>query len=209
VTVEAAYTTWSATYDADRNLTRDLDQDVTRRVLGDRHFRSVLEIGCGTGKNTALLAGIAERVVALDFSEGMLARARAKMRADHVVFLRTDVTRPWPCADGSVDLVIGNLVLEHIEHLDAVFAEASRCLTADGRLFVSELHPFRQYQGAQARFVDAANESTRVPAFVHHVSEVLDAATRAGVTLLRFGEWWHDEDASRPPRLATFELVKR
>ncbi len=208
MTIASAYTAWSATYDADRNLTRDLDRDVTRRVLGDRRVGVVLEVGCGTGKNTALLAEIGARVLALDFSDGMLARARDKITAAHVDFQVADVTQPWPCANGTVDLVTCNLVLEHVEHLDVVFAEAARCLAAGGVLYVSELHPFRQYEGSQARFDDATAGTTRVPAFLHHVSDFFDAAAQAGLALSAFREWWHAEDAKRPPRLVTFELRK-
>src|SRR5712692_9637188 len=70
--IHAAYSDWSATYDLDHNRTRDLDQQVTRDTLGNLSFKSILEIGCGTGKNTALLARIGGKVLALDFSEAMI-----------------------------------------------------------------------------------------------------------------------------------------
>jgi malonyl-CoA O-methyltransferase len=205
--VQTAYTQWSATYDTDRNLTRDLDREVTRAVLGGGHYRSILEIGCGTGKNTELLARIGEHVRAVDFSEGMLARARAKGFGPAVTFTQADITRPWPCADGSADLVTCNLVLEHVEDLAFVFAEAARALQPGGRLFVCELHPFKQYQGSKARF---EREQGRVepPAFVHHVSEFFDAATRAGLALADLKEWWHAEDQQAPPRLISLLFVK-
>jgi ubiquinone/menaquinone biosynthesis C-methylase UbiE len=74
--VHEAYDEWSATYDSDINLTRDLDQTVTRRTFKGIHFHSILEIGCGTGKNTRLLSRIGGSVHAVDFSRGMLAVAR-------------------------------------------------------------------------------------------------------------------------------------
>jgi malonyl-CoA O-methyltransferase len=206
VSIRDAYTAWSATFDADANRTRDLDGEVTRRTLGDRHFGAVLEIGCGTGKNTALFADVAERVLALDFSDGMLAAARAKIQAPHVTFQAADLTARWPCDDASFDLVACNLVLEHIEHLQPVFLEAARCLVPGGVFYVSELHPFRQYEGTKARFVDEQNVTTHVPAFVHNVSDFLDAAARAGLGLAQFREWWHADDVKRPPRLVTMEV---
>jgi len=78
--IQEAYTDWSATYDVDRNLTRDLDQLATRETLSNLRFKSILELGCGTGKNTALLAQIGEHVLALDFSEGMIEKAREKYK---------------------------------------------------------------------------------------------------------------------------------
>ena len=142
--VRDAYTNWSTTYDTDRNLTRDLDQDVTQAILGHLRVARVIELGCGTGKNTALLAVIGAQVQALDFSGGMLERARAKIQAPNVTFTVADLTRPWPCADQSADLVVGNLVIEHIADLSFIFAEARRCLAPGGQCFLCELHPAKQ-----------------------------------------------------------------
>jgi ubiquinone/menaquinone biosynthesis C-methylase UbiE len=205
--IRESYSRWAATYDTDRNLTRDLDQEVTRQILADRRFGSILEIGCGTGKNTALLARLGDRVQAIDFSEGMIEEARAKVAAANVTFSVADITQPWPCADRSVDLVVCNLVLEHIAELDFIFAEASRTLIEGGQFFVCELHPFRQYGGTQANFTHDS-EQIAIPAFVHHLSDFLMAAERAGLTLRSLREWWHDEDQGKPPRLVSFLFAK-
>jgi malonyl-CoA O-methyltransferase len=208
VSISDAYTSWSESYDLDRNLTRDLDQAVTRQMLGRQRCGNILEIGCGTGKNTALLAEIGRRVLALDFSEGMLKQAREKISAPGVTFGRADLTQPWPCKSESVNLVVCNLVLEHVEHLNFIFAEASRCLASDGTLFLSELHPFRQYQGGQARFTAGPSSQVAIEAFVHNISDFFEAARLAGLTVTRFNEWWHPEDQGRPPRLATFHFSR-
>lgn len=204
---QAAYNFWSATYDIDTNLTRDLDQYVTEVTLSNLKFKSALEIGCGTGKNTNLLSQIAETVHAIDFSESMLQKAKEKLAAAHVTFSRADITHPWPCPDQSADLVIGNLVLEHIEELSFVFSEASRCLAAGGMFFVCELHPFKQYQGAKANF-QSAQESVEIPAFLHHVSDFFDAAKSCGLTVKELKEWWHPQDQNKPPRLLSFVFQK-
>ncbi len=128
MSVQEAYNHWSTTYDTDVNLTRDLDQLVTRDILRDLRFKSILEIGCGTGKNTALLAQIGEEVHALDFSEGMLKKAKGKLGSANVAFSAADITKHWPCTDEFVDLVACSLVLEHIADLSFVFSEAFRSL---------------------------------------------------------------------------------
>jgi malonyl-CoA O-methyltransferase len=201
--VQAAYTDWSATYDEDRNRTRDLDQEVTEALLGGSHYASIVEIGCGTGKNTRVLAKTAEKVTALDFSAGMLAQARAKVQAPNVTFIEADLTQPWPLEDGSADLVVCNLVLEHIAGLAFIFAEAARVLREGGRFFVCELHPFRQYGGTQATF-QRSEGAVLIDAYVHHISDFLAAAEAAGLRLENLKEWWHVEDAGKPPRLVSF-----
>jgi ubiquinone/menaquinone biosynthesis C-methylase UbiE len=206
--IQDAYTDWAATYDLDRNLTRDLDEIVTRETLANLRCNSILEIGCGTGKNTALLAQIGQRVSSFDFSPGMIEKARAKVSLDHVTFELADITQPWPCEDQSINLVVCNLVLEHIRDLSFIFSEASRVLVKTGRFFVSELHPFRQYQGTQANF-QRNSETTQIPAFVHHISDFFAAAAANDLKLVQVNEWWHEEDQNKPPRLVSFMFEKR
>lgn len=207
MTVQQAYNAWAETYDADENLTRDLDGTVMKQLLAERPFSTIMEVGCGTGKNTPLLAKIGGRVTAVDFSAGMIAQAKAKITAPNVTFQVADITQPWPTADAAFDLVTFNLILEHIADLTFVFAEASRSLAAGGQLYISELHPFKQYQGSQARFV-RDETTTLIPAFTHHISDFLAAAAPGGLTLTALNEWWHEADEGKPPRLVTFWFQK-
>ncbi|MCB9455882.1 MAG: class I SAM-dependent methyltransferase [Anaerolineaceae bacterium] len=205
--ISDAYTQWAATYDTDHNLTRDLDATMTRQALSGQRYGAALELGCGTGKNTALLANISGRVYALDFSEGMLAQAKAKIKAEHVQFTLADLTQPWPCSTACVELVVCNLVLEHIRDLDFIFEEAGRVLAEGGQFYISELHPFKQYQGKKAVF-QRGGAQTEIPAFVHHISDFVASAQKAGFALTKLGEWWHDDDPPDTPRLVTFLFTK-
>ncbi len=207
MSIQKAYNDWSSSYDTDENLTRDLDQKVTREALANLHFNSILEIGCGTGKNTAFLAQIGAHVHALDFSEGMIEKAREKIKAENVRFSIADLTRKWPSEDETYDLIVCNLVLEHIEDLSFIFSEAFRVLEEKGRFLVNELHPFRQYAGKKARF-SSENGVTEVPAFVHHISDFINTASDNNLALVKLNEWWHAEDQNKPPRLITFIFEK-
>ena len=207
MSIQKAYNEWSETYDTNQNLTRDLDQRVTRETLVHLRFDSILEIGCGTGKNTAFLVEIGERVHPLDFSEGMIEKAREKVKAENVKFLVADLTQKWPSENRSYDLIVCNLVLEHIEDLSFIFSEALRVLQEQGRFIINELHPFRQYEGKKARF-DTEKGVTEIPAFVHHISDFLNAAATNGLRLVKLNEWWHEQDQGKPPRIISFIFEK-
>ena len=205
--IQKAYNEWSGSYDADNNLTRDLDQQVTREALANLHFNSILEIGCGTGKNTGFLAQIGDSVHALDFSDGMIEKAKEKVRGQNVRFSVADITKSWPGKDQEFDLVVCNLVLEHIPDLAFIFSEAARVLQNKGSFFVNELHPFKQYEGSKARFY-RENETIEVDAFVHHISEFTNAASANKLTLVKLNEYWHETDQNKPPRLVSLMFIK-
>lgn len=206
--IQKAYNEWSDSYDTDKNLTRDLDQQVTREALANLRFNSILEIGCGTGKNTAFLVQIGTNVHALDFSQGMIEKAKEKVQAQNVRFSMVDITKKWPGNDGEFDLIVCNLVLEHIADLAFIFSEAARVLQNKGSFFINELHPFKQYEGRKARF-HREDETIEVEAFVHHISDFLDAATHNRLTLIKLNEYWHEADQNKPPRLVSFIFEKK
>jgi ubiquinone/menaquinone biosynthesis C-methylase UbiE len=207
MSIQKAYNDWSVSYDTDENLTRDLDQKVMRETLENLHFNSILEIGCGTGKNTSFLSQIGTKVHAVDFSEGMIEKAKEKVKAENVRFSIADLTKKWPCKDEAYDLIVCNLVLEHIEDLSFIFSEAFRVLEEEGRFLVNELHPFRQYEGKKARF-SSGQGVTEIPAFVHHISDFVNAASANGLRLAKLNEWWHEEDQNKPPRIVSFRFEK-
>lgn len=208
INIQDAYNEWSQTYDSDKNATRDLDQVVTRRVLGEFLFESIIEIGCGSGKNTVFLSQLGGRVSAFDFSEGMLTKAKEKLgKIPNVIFSVADITKPWPCAEQSANLVTCNLVLEHVEELSVVFSEAARTLVNGGWFFICELHPFRQYQGIVANYYNG-DQIIQIPAFVHHISDFLGVAQKSGFVLKQLQEWWHEKDEGKPPRLVSFLFEK-
>ena len=206
--VQDAYDLWSETYDECQNATRDLDAVVMRAQPFDLTGANVVEVGCGTGKNTEWLARGAAAIVALDLSEKMLDVARRRVPSERVRFIEHDIRDPWPVPEGSADLVTCNLVLEHIEDVRPVFAQARRSMRPAGVLFLSELHPFRQLLGKHAHFADASANIISVPAFLHDVSTYVGAGLAEGLRLTQLSEW-RDEGAtaSAPPRLLTLTFV--
>src|SRR5439155_5013356 len=118
------------------------------------------------------------------FSEGMLAEARTKPGAGAVRFLAHDLHHPLPLPDGSFDLVVSGLVLEHVRDPGPFFAEARRVLRPGGRAVVSAMHPAMFLRGAQAQFTDpGSGERVRPGSVPHTVGALVMAAVRAGFRL--------------------------
>jgi ubiquinone/menaquinone biosynthesis C-methylase UbiE len=190
------------------NKTRDLEKRAGQNMLATISFASVLELGCGTGKNTAWLNERAKQHLAVDLSEGMLEKARQKVNSGHVGFQQADITGPWNFVSAKVDLVTCSLILEHIENLGFIFSEAAKVLNEDGHFYVCELHPYKQYSGSKARF--ETGEGTQVlQCFVHHVSDYTRAAAENGFAIETVEEWFDEDERSNPPRLLSFLFRKK
>ncbi|TDQ08593.1 methyltransferase family protein [Pedobacter metabolipauper] len=202
-----AYNLWAAQYDTNANKTRDLEGMALKLSLASISFNNVLEIGCGTGKNTEWLIEKAVQITAVDLSDQMLARAKDKIGSNKVQFKQADITGRWKFRDGLYDLVTFSLILEHIENLDYVFNQASRSLSPGGYVYIGELHPFKQYNGTKARF-DTDEGSQIVDCFNHNVSDFIHAGKKHGLSLVNLDEYFDDNDRSQIPRILTILLKK-
>lgn len=202
-----AYNIWAAQYDTVDNKTRDLEGLALKLSLASIQFNKVLEIGCGTGKNTEWLIDKAVQITAVDLSDQMLARAKDKFTSNKVQFKQADITRKWNFRDGLYDLVTFSLILEHIENLDYVFNEVSKSLQTGGVVYIGELHPFKQYTGTKARF-DTADGQQIVDCFNHNVSDFINAGKNHGLELVALDEFFDDNNRSDIPRILTILLRK-
>lgn len=206
--IREAYNHWSAQYDTNMNPTRDLEGVALREMLADLSFKQVLEIGCGTGKNTAWLLTHAEEVTAVDFSENMLAKAKEKIGSGKVRFVQADILSAWSFAQEKYDLVTFSLVLEHVENLNVVFEKVAEVTRSGSYIYVGELHPFKQYSGSKARFETEAGTEV-LTCFDHHVSDFLEAAFRSGFELIALNEHFDNGNKTSIPRILSIFLRKK
>jgi ubiquinone/menaquinone biosynthesis C-methylase UbiE len=204
---EQAYNNWASQYDTNVNKTRDLEGIVLRNTLSAIHFETCLEIGCGTGKNTAWFIEKATQVTSVDFSEEMLAKAKTKVTSNKVQFVQADITTDWTFKNQLYDLVSFSLILEHIENLDPVFKQVAQSLKPGGHVYIGELHPFKQYAGSKARF-ETENGVQVVDCFTHHVSDFVQSAQKNGLTLVDINEHFDEENRNEIPRILTILLRK-
>ena len=104
----------------------------------------ILDLGCGAGTDlliAAQMTGPEGRVIGVDMTASMLARARAS--ADEMglsnVELHEALIEAVPLDDGSVDVVISNGVIDLVPDKDAVFDEIDRVLRPGGRLQLADV----------------------------------------------------------------------
>lgn len=104
----------------------------------------VLDLGSGSGTDALIAArraGAAGRVVALDMTEAMRAKLAATLRELGVgnVEVAAGNAQAIPLAEGSVDVVTSNGVLNLVPDKPRAFAEICRVLKPGGRLQVADI----------------------------------------------------------------------
>lgn len=202
VPTQEGYDRWSGIYDAEDNPLICLEQPVVERLIGDVAGRTVLDVGCGTGRWSLRLADAGATVTGIDFSTGMLDKARAKPGVADVRFVQHDLAKPLPFEDRAFDGVVCCLVLEHVPKLGPVLGEMKRVCRPDGFIVISDLHPAMGLLGLQARFVDpATGRETRPRGTAKQVSDYVNAVSEAGLFFGGMIEAVVDEAlAARSPR---------
>jgi SAM-dependent methyltransferase len=101
----------------------------------------VVDLGCGTGTLSVLLAEAGHHVRGVDLAPRMVSAATAKARSAGVVaeFVRGDASRP-PCAPASADVVLARHVLWALPDPAAALRTWVSLLRPDGRLVLVEGH---------------------------------------------------------------------
>jgi SAM-dependent methyltransferase len=109
-------------------------QVVYQRLAGRCAGREVLEAGCGEGYGADLIAGVARRVMAVDYDEAAVAHVRT--RYPRVEVMRANLAE-LPLPDASVDIVVNFQVIEHLWDQAQFLAECARVLRRGGLVTVS------------------------------------------------------------------------
>jgi SAM-dependent methyltransferase len=121
----------------------NLIHPAVERLLALRPRERVLEIACGTGDFARRMAEVGALVLAVDFSEGMLERARA--HGGDVEYAYADATQEQELLklgdEESFDAVVSNMAVMDMESIEPMVAAASRLLRPGGRFVLSILHP--------------------------------------------------------------------
>jgi ubiquinone/menaquinone biosynthesis C-methylase UbiE len=105
-----------------------------------------LDVGCGPGFFSILLAEQGWNVTAVDYSEGMLEKARANFatRGVTVTPLRGDAQH-LPFADGAFDFIVSRNLVWNLEEPRAAYGEWFRLLGPGGRLLVADANHYLSY----------------------------------------------------------------
>jgi len=111
--------------------------ELRRRFLLEqvRPGSRALDLGCGQGEFTAVIAAAGASVVGVDVAEAALERARR--RHPELELRLVPVEGPLPFPDGAFDLVWSSEVIEHVADTARWLSEVRRVLAPGGRLLLT------------------------------------------------------------------------
>ena len=134
---------WTKLARAGYDVYRDyLNTPAFLRMLPPIEGLSGLDIGCGEGHNTRLLAGRGARMTAIDIADVFIAHAReAEGREPLGIDYRVASAVELPFAPSTFDFATGFMSFMDMPETDRVLAEACRVLKPGGFLQFSITHP--------------------------------------------------------------------
>jgi SAM-dependent methyltransferase len=117
--------------------------------LAARGGRAV-DLGCGTGVHTELLADRYTEILAVDLSEPMLTHARTRRPRGNICYEQRNLTEVTPERDGRFDLVFTAYTLHHLPDLGAAFARLRELVRPGGQLIAVDVVDIRPPRTARA-----------------------------------------------------------
>ncbi len=129
-------------------------------------FDQILDIGCGDGQISRLLAAVGATVVGIDPTWNQI--RIAEQRGGGAAYVRSGAAR-LPFADASFDAAVACLVFEHIDDVDEAIAEVARVVRPGGRFNLFLNHPLLQTPGSYLiddHMVDPPEQYWRIGAYL-------------------------------------------
>jgi len=179
---------WASNYENDRNnLMQAMDKALLEQLLEnvDLKGKRILDYGCGTGRHwKRLLSEQPESLAGCDTSEAMLKELRRKFPEANTRRIRG---QPLSFKNGTIDIVISNLTIGHIEQLENVFREWDRFLKSEGEVIITAFHPEALRKGAQRSF-QRAGTTYAIKNFIHSLEKVQEFWTCRNYRTMAFYE---------------------
>jgi ubiquinone/menaquinone biosynthesis C-methylase UbiE len=185
ITTREGYDRWAPFYDEPGNELLDIEQPIVREILDSLPVGVALDAACGTGRHTAYLASLGHKVIGVDTSPEMLARARDKVPDGE--FHEADL-HGLPLPDDSVDLVVCAIALSHVADLGPALTELVRVLRPNGHLVISDSRGLIGDIGLPLVRVGPGGEFGYMPISSRLASDYLAAALPLGLQVRRCEE---------------------
>ncbi len=124
----------------------DFYSEKLKMYAPEKEHLTCLDVGCGPGLFSMLLFRQGHDVVSVDYSTGMLEKAKANIEEAGFVpnLVRADVTK-LPFEDASIDYIVSRNLVWNLENPVAAYTEWMRVLKPGGRILVIDSNHYLYY----------------------------------------------------------------
>ncbi len=185
MTTREGYARWAPFYDEPGNQLLEIEQPIVHDILDNLPVGVALDAACGTGRHAVYLASLGHKVIGVDSSPEMLARAREKVPEGE--FYEADLC-DVPLAEDSVDLVVCAIALTHLPDLAPSLAEFVRVLRPNGHLVISDSRGLIGDIGLPLVKLGPDGNFGYMPTYARLASDYLSAALSLGLQVRRCEE---------------------
>jgi ubiquinone/menaquinone biosynthesis C-methylase UbiE len=143
---------WDDVYNEGNAFQRELTGPATERLLDLKPDETVLDVACGNGAFARRMAAVGCYVVAFDFSEVFLQRARERTtehvdRIEYHLMDATDEAALLRLGEGRFDAAVATMALMDMSDINPLMRAMTRLLKPGGRFVFSVLHPCFNHDG--------------------------------------------------------------
>jgi malonyl-CoA O-methyltransferase len=189
LTSRSAYRLWAANYPPyPHNALMEIEQIAMLRLLPDLKDKTVLDLGCGSGRYGLIAQQRgASAVIGVDDSQAMLhAGVSAGVRFPLVEASMISL----PFTEKQFSVVICGLALGHLNSSDlhCTFRELHRVLVTNGTLLFSDFHPSLYARGGRRTFTAPNGNQYHVEHYPHTLNDYRCAVEDVGFTITAVDE---------------------
>jgi len=205
------------------------------RILAPKAGEKILDVGCGQGYFSHLIAESGAQVVGLDIADELIKIAKEQAGGNES-FLVQSAEKMALVPSGKFDAAICILALQNIKNLQAAISEISRALKPNGRCVLVLNHPAFRIPTASAWAYDEAAkvQYRRVDKYMSEISQDVDmtqgeknlkkkkftmsfhhplqvyfkAFAKAGLAVTRLEEWVSHKTSDKGPRKHAEDIAR-
>lgn len=184
----------------------------TLKILGDIKGKRALDLGCGEGGYSRLIASKGAIVTGVDFSENLINEALKQNHTNEIEYYVRDVCFLEGIEDKKFDFIVSAMCLMAVENLEVAMKEAYRVLKPGGEFLISILHPcfgFKEYFN-EGPYQEILSEHFGKPITFWHktLSNTINCMLNSGFNLRSLYEPQFSNDSSQIPKILFLKFTK-
>lgn len=147
---DASVESWVDYVQSGKDFYRDeMNNPAFFSLIGNVKRKRILDLACGEGSNTRILARMGAKVVGIDFSKKMIEFARQKEENERlgINYCVADAADLKEFSEDSFDIVTCSMALMDIANYEKAICEVARVLKRNGRFIFSITHPCFEWGG--------------------------------------------------------------